>query len=95
MIIIFVVIFVCKSVYYLQGVAEKKYWSEISVPQIHVTVLDQFGSYWTVSYHFVCLFGPYLSYGFVNIKFQKDTFFWDTLYTRILAEGLVPQVCFV
>ena len=74
MIIIFVVFFVCKSVYYLQGVAGKKYWSEISVPQIHVTVLDQFGSYWTVSYHFVCLFGPYLSYGFVNLKFQKDTF---------------------
>ena len=44
----------------IKGVPEKKYLSEISGSQIHVTIAGQSG--------------PEESYGFVDLKFQQGTF---------------------
>ena len=81
---------------YLQGVLEKSTFLKFQVYKsiwLFWTTLDPSkGLYWAIwiiwtvmdcwaiSYNFVCLVGPKLSHGFVNPKFQKGTFFCDTLW---------------
>ena len=61
LIIIFVVFFVCKSMYYIQGVAEKKYWSESQFHKymwLFRTNLDLFGPFclfvWSIIVIWIC-----------------------------------------
>ena len=69
----------------------KKYLSEISRSQIHVTITGQPNNCpnypnGPIQSLTRVQSGPEQSYGFVDLKFQKGTFFWDTLYICIWSK---------